>query len=301
MGCVIVTFNSAGQIIDCLQSLSLAKGVRLHIVVVDNGSRDDTIERVYSWVEDHDLQVEILETGKNSGFAAGVNIGLKWLCENPVLDRFWVLNPDCIVPSTTPVALAKAALPFSLLGGRIMYDGPRDSIQIDGGRINRWTGATQNINIGKPAIETPLPEAVDLDFISGASMVASRAFLELAGPMPEHYFLYYEEVDWAQCREHLPMKVCDQAQVFHSAGASIGSPTLSRGPSQVSAYFKHRARMRFMAIYHPKRLPIAYLFGWGKLVQHLLRGQVSVAPAILRALHGLPPGKSVASAISTSG
>ncbi|RLJ41432.1 hypothetical protein BCF46_3225 [Litoreibacter meonggei] len=301
MGCIIVTYNSAGYILDCLQSLAEANGVALKLVLVDNASCDATVRVIEEWTSRNNLELSLIQTSKNVGFAAGVNLGLTQLLKDPTLDRFWILNPDCTVPPRTPAALASKPLPFALLGGRIVYQKPMSQIQIDGGRVNSWTGATQNINIGKNPATTPLPDTAALDFISGASMVASREFVQQAGLMPEQYFLYYEEVDWAQKRGELPLTICEDATVYHSAGASIGSPTLSRGPSPVSAYFKHRARMMFMAKHHPLRLPVAYLFGWGKVLQHALRSQIAPIPAILRALHGLPASRKISAAVGSGG
>lgn len=298
MGCVIVSFNSADHIIECLQSLTEAKDVRLRVTVVDNHSSDNTVRVIKDWSARQGLELSLIRSPRNLGFAAGVNLGLKHLLEDPSLDRFWILNPDCTVPPMTPAALARAPLPFALLGHRIAYQNPRSQIQIDGGRVNTWTGATQNINIGKDTSATPLPDAPELDFISGASMVASRIFVEQTGLMPERYFLYYEEVDWAQRRAELPLAICREALAYHSAGASIGSPTLIRGPSAVSAYFKHRSRMMFIAAHHPARLPVAYLFGWGKVLQHALRRQFAPVPAIVRALHGLPAGQRIDAVVS---
>ena len=297
MGCVIVTYNSAEHILDCLNSLAEAQSVVLKLVLVDNASCDVTVELVRDWTAQHDLELSLIQAPKNLGFAAGVNLGLRQLLNDPALDRFWILNPDCTVPPHTPVALACSPLPFALLGSRIAYQEPDSQIQIDGGRINSWTGATQNINIGKDSASTPLPDVADLDFVSGASMVASREFLEQSGFMPEQYFLYYEEVDWAKMRGELPLAICEDAIVYHSAGASIGSPTLDRGPSPVSAYFKHRARMMFMAKHQPLRLPVAYLFGLGKVLQHALRLQFAPIPGILCALHGLPAGRKINAAV----
>ncbi|TDT73652.1 hypothetical protein BDE40_2426 [Litoreibacter halocynthiae] len=297
LGCIIVTYNSAGYILDCLQSLCQAKAVDLRIVLVDNASHDATVQVVRNWAAQTKLEISLIQAPKNLGFAGGVNLGLTRLLNDPQLDRFWILNPDCTVPSHTPAALSRAPLPFALLGHRIAYQGQPPQIQIDGGRINRWTGATQNINIGKDAVTTPHPDQSDLDFISGASMVASRSFVEQAGLMPEQYFLYYEEVDWAQRRGALPLAICKDAVVYHSAGASIGSPTLSRGPSPISAYFKHRGRLMFMARHNLLRVPIAYLFGWGKIIQHALRRQFTPIPAIVRALHGRPAGRKIRSVL----
>ncbi len=70
---VIVTY-AAGQVIeDCLRSLgpALADAGPARIIVVDNASADDTVDRVRQW----GAGVELIETGSNGGFAAGVNAG----------------------------------------------------------------------------------------------------------------------------------------------------------------------------------------------------------------------------------
>lgn len=298
LGVIIVTFNSEDEIIDCLNGLAAAPDIRLEVVVVDNASKDTTCPRVAAWPRPENMSLNLLKKGENAGFAAGVNAGFSTLLARPHLDRFWVLNPDCVCTPNTPNALALWPDPFALLGCRINYASPSDQIQIDGGTLNRWTGATGNVNIGKPARATPPPDSASLDFISGASMVASRAFVEAAGPMPEDYFLYYEEVDWATRRGALPLGVCTEARVYHKAGASIGSPTLLRGPSPVSVYFKHRARLRFVARNNPVALPVAYGFGWLKIAQNLVRGQFAAALSAVRAIHWLPPSASVKRAIS---
>lgn len=300
LGVIIVTYNSSADILNCLNSIVAATDVTLDIIVIDNASSDTTCQLVEQWAPPPNTALTLLKSPKNGGFAAGVNIGLERLLSRPHLDRFWILNPDSISTPKTPTALAKFPTPFSLLGCRITYAAPADQIQIDAGTVNRWTGATGNINLGKLAQDTPTPNPATFDFISGASMVASREFVEATGPMPEDYFLYYEEVDWAARRGPLPLAYCEDAHVVHSAGASIGSATLARGPSEVSVYFKHRARLRFIARYNPIALPCAYVFGWAKIVQNLRRGQGRAALSAARAIHGLPPNSTVKSAISAS-
>jgi hypothetical protein len=91
------------------------------------------------------------------------------------------------------------------MGGRVLYLDTPDCIQIDGGTLNRWTGVTGNLILYALNKGTPPPKAEQMDFITGASMVASRQFYEAAGPMAEDYLLYYEEVDWALQRGVLPL------------------------------------------------------------------------------------------------
>ncbi len=304
MGVVIVTYSSQPVIRDCLETL-FAAGHCPKTVVVDNASPDGTVATIRGWANGStpytlpaDLPFEtvpvpkpvsnltVIQSPTNGGFAAGVNVGLHELFKDPAIDRVWVLNPDTLVPPHSPAAFAAAPVGFSLMGGRIRYADAPHSIQIDAGTLNWWTGVTSNLNLGA-SNACDLPDPRIADFISGASMVVSRAFFAQAGPMKEHYFLYYEEVDWAMNRGDMPLAICPNATVFHRAGSAIGSPTLNSPASAFSAYYKHRARMMFLRRHHRVALPVGYAFGIAKAVQAFLTGQRPQALAILRAINGL--------------
>jgi len=337
LGVIIVTFNASDVILDCLESLLAARDVRLAIVVVDNASPDRTPDTITHWAAGRhadaasaELPFEIapcpkpiplgtqeevpfaatghrltlIETGLNVGFAAGVNRGLDHLSAHQDIDRFWILNPDSIVPPGTPPALARAAGSgpggaFSLMGGRIVYCAPPyTTIQLDGGTIDRRTGSTRNVNQFGPSEDTPPPDPGRLDFIAGTHMVVSRAFLESAGLMPEDYFLYYEEVDWALCRADLPLAFCDQAPIYHRAGTAIGSGRPDRSPTPFSVYFLHRNRMKLMRRYFPRGLAGAYVFSIAKAGQFALRGEFPQAHALLAGAFGRPPSKRLRGQLS---
>ncbi|WP_372837302.1 glycosyltransferase family 2 protein [Puniceibacterium confluentis] len=327
LGVVVVAFNAADVILDCLESLLASRGVTLEIVLVDNASSDATVRTLRDWAAgdtpyrvpqdmpfalqpsakpltlhpagqpaepgpERGHRLTLIETGVNGGFAAGVNHGLAELAGRAQIDRFWVLNPDSAVPPDTAQAFATCeAGDFSLLGGRVLYYSTPDIIQIDGGTIDRRSGVTGNIGLSRRSAEMPPPDPAALDFITGASMVASRAFYEAAGPMPEDYFLYYEEVDWAQQRGARPLAYCPGGLVYHRAGTAIGSPTLNRPASPFSLYFKHRARMRFVRRFHPARLPMALAYSLAKAGQIALRGYRREAwTLLLGSLNRPPPG-----------
>lgn len=329
LGVIVVTFNSADVICDCLESLFSATGVKLTIVVVDNASRDETLSTLRAWASGAawpaaaDLpfalapvqkpisldastdvcghHVKLIETGINAGFAAGVNTGLAYLAADPKLDRFWILNPDVVVAPTTPAAFATAPQPvggFALMGGRALYLDQPDTIQIDGGTLNCRTGVTGNLGLGAKHAATPPPLAEKLAFITGASMVASRQFYEAAGPLPEDYFLYYEEVDWALRRRDLPLAYCPHAVVYHRAGTAIGSPTIGRPASPFSLYFKHRGRIRFIRRHFPRSLPFALAYSVAKAGQLLSKGYPVEAWTILTASLGFAPSAAIRSRLS---
>ena len=331
LGVVIVTFNSANVILDCLESLLASHGVTLQIAVVDNGSTDGTVALLQDWaaggqayVAAADLpltvipspkplslegaaatpvghRIKLLDTGLNAGFAAGVNRGLAWLAGQDGLDRFWVLNPDSVAAADTAAAFATCPAPqggFALMGGRVLYLDHPETIQIDGGTINRRTGITGNLGLGAADRDTPAPQPGQMDFITGASMVVSRGFYDRAGPMPEEYFLYYEEVDWALRRGDLPLLYCPGAVVYHRAGTAIGSPAIGRPASPFSLYFKHRGRLMFMRRHFPQALPVAYAYSVAKALQLALKGYGPEARTLLSASFGRPPAPGIRARLS---
>ncbi|MBS0564123.1 MAG: glycosyltransferase family 2 protein [Proteobacteria bacterium] len=319
IGAVIVTFNAAEVIGECLDSLMAQAGTAPWVVVVDNASSDGTVAALRAWgaarpgmlAEAESVggaaalagaaRVALLHSGVNRGFAGGVNLGLSVLVRVPGIAHFWVLNPDAFADAGAAVAILKAAAAqpgYGIIGGRVCYAEPPQRIQIDGGTINRWTGVTGNINLGAEAAAAPLPEAAAVDFVTGANLVASRRFYEAVGPMREDYFLYYEEADWALRRDGLPIVIAPGFTVYHHAGTAIGSPTLERIASPFSFWFKYRSRMLFLRRFNPAALPVAAAYATVKALQLMLRGAFPQALTLLRAVYGLPAPRAVRERLS---
>jgi GT2 family glycosyltransferase len=318
MAVVIVTYNSADVIEDCLDSLLASEGADLRVIVVDNKSPDASIDTVLGWAErngivaeDHAADAErssstelpwltLIRSPINKGFAGGVNIGLRWALPHSEIDLFWVLNPDCIVEPQTAKAFADCAAKsgeFSLMGGRVVYPEPIGLIQSDGGRINSW-GACYSVNQGMREADAVTPSVSDLDFISGANMIASRSFIDAVGMMNEDYFLYYEEVDWAARRGDLPLSWCQEARTAHHVGTSIGSGSFERQASPLSEYFNNRNRMRFVWRHRRAALPLAYTGSMLRAMRLALLGNTAQAFSALCGTNSMPPPRSVAEKFS---
>lgn len=320
IGVVVVLYESADVIVDCVRSLLASEGARLRIIVCDNASPDESVVMLRRFAAETDIPLLELAHGEpapvkqfpdtgitllrlpvNGGFAAGANAGLRLLLEEPQVGLFWVLNPDCVVARDTAaqyLSCAETAGAFALMGGRVVFMEPPHLIQADGARVNRWTGVVRCVNQRGLPDETTPPDPATFDLITGANMVASRTFLETRGLMEETYFLYYEEVEWAFRRGDLPLIFCSKALVYHHGGTSIGTGTLTRRASGFANYFNFRNRMRFVARCMPWSLPGAYLYSMAKVGQILLRGSFDEAAGALLGLHQLPPPAAVRKRLS---
>jgi GT2 family glycosyltransferase len=334
LGVVIVSYQSQDFIDECLESLFASQDVRIRVVVVDNCSTDSTCQRIVEWasgeqayqcrsgspIADSDIvskpvnltdtisncmpsefsSITLVRSNFNGGYAHAVNLGMNILIRDSDIDLFWILNPDCVVPKSTALAIMAAAeqQEFSLLGGRVIYYERPDEIQSDGGLVSRITGRCTSLHAGRQPQQTPFPEASRLDYITGASMVASRSFVEAAGLMEEDYFLYYEEVDWAFRRGALPLIGAPGMIVYHRGGTTIGTGDTTRRPSPFANYFNFRNRMRFLRRFLPFRAPFAAIYAIIKSLQLFWLGAPEEAKAALAGAFGRSPPAVVLNAFS---
>ncbi|MBL4813564.1 MAG: glycosyltransferase family 2 protein [Rhodobacteraceae bacterium] len=326
VGVVVVAYNARDIILDCVESLLASHDADVRIVVVNNYSTDDTSQVLHAWAKDPKVwaatakpsvfesvahgpitlttsvpvagggEVALVETSENLGFAGGVNVGLRLLRDDPEINNFWVLNPDCVAENATAAKLlaygAKAGK-FGVIGGRIFYKEPALMIQSDGGRINFSTGICSPFNLSKVGRDVPGPQEDQLDYIAGAHMFVSRDFLDIAGLMPEEYFLFYEEMDWCCRRGDLPLLFCTDAAVHHDGGHTIGSATMANGPSALATYFTGRSRMMFIRRYKPVAVPLTFIYSFAKAGKYMLKGQFGSAFGLLRGICGFRPSKAV--------
>lgn len=199
---VIVTY-AAGQVIeDCLRSLgpALADAGPARIIVVDNASADDTVDRVRQW----GAGVELIETGSNGGFAAGVNAGVAAAtgCDVLVLNADIRMSPGSVVKlrraldvEGTGIAVprlvdAEGVLHFSLRRRPSVLRTFGEAV-LGGHRAGRYAA------LGELVTKTDVyRHPCTVAWATGAAWLISRDCLDELGPLDERYFLYSEETEY---------------------------------------------------------------------------------------------------------
>lgn len=140
---VMINWNRWADTVECLESLLRAEG-SFHVIIVDNGSSDGSIERLRAWASgaepyeppagplgrlsrpalskpiplnvltaeealqlppSPDHLVTIIDAGDNLGFSGGNNLGLKHAMLDPAVAYFWCLNNDTVVEPSAPQAV----------------------------------------------------------------------------------------------------------------------------------------------------------------------------------------------------
>lgn len=315
IGVVIVTYNSSAVIGACLDSLFGSVGVDMTIVISDNRSVDATGNTVKekvlatSWTyydSDEDpctdsfasvgREVVLLRNRENGGYGYGVNAGLRFLESIDVVDFYWILNPDCEVLLDTARKFSDSAREnpdFGLIGGRLLYLSDRSTIQTDGGTCGYWTGVCRNLNQGRLLEDEPKVDSNDIDFIPGASIFVSRAYLSNVGFLREDFFLFYEEVEWCTRDSRLSRLVLPDAIVFHHGGVSTGSGRPGVSASAFTNYYNFRGRSMYLLQKRPHVFPFAYSYSLLLIIRMLFRNEFRSAYAAFSGLSLAAPPKFI--------
>jgi GT2 family glycosyltransferase len=280
---VIVSYNSGRFLEKCLASLAAQTLAPRRVVVVDNASKDDSIDICRRFPG-----VELVASDVNLGFAAGNNLAVA-----KVPECAWValLNPDAFAAPDWIASLDAAtrrhpgvdffACRLVSESDHSLLDGAGDAYGSNGTAWPRYQGAL----VGSEG-----NEACEVFGACGAAVMYRRELFVSAGGFDEHYFCYYEDVDLsfrlrlfgARCL-YLP-----EARAYH-----VGSGITGSG-SDFTSYHAHRNVVWTFF----KNMPAGYF--WLYLPGHLLLNLVSIvafaskarlgviARAKWHALRGLP-------------
>ena len=242
----IVGFRNLADILCCLDSLSRSTYTDFEVVICENGGQSayrDLVAVVPAALA-LGQKVTVVSAPNNLGFAGGVNV---CLAQTPDADGWWLLNPD-----TEPDERALAEMVDRLAKGDCEAVGctvflPGGKIQSHGGRWLGWSARGVLIGDGAAlgdAVDASLVERTQ-SFISGASMLIGRRFLEVVGPMREDYFLYCEEVEWClrALSKGMRLGFSPGGRVLHHHGTTTGAGEAVRDQPRMVVYFGERNRL----------------------------------------------------------
>jgi GT2 family glycosyltransferase len=233
----------------------------------------------------------VVRAGDNLGFAGGNNLGIRHLLLDPAIEAFWLLNNDTVVEPTAARALlttVRAEPQAGMIGTVIRFYNAPDTVQALGGMtFNPLTGASAGIHGNRPykAPWDGRAAARQAACVLGASLTATRRFVETVGLMSEAYFLYFEEMDWALRNQgRFAIGLARGSIVYHKHGGSIGSSSKKGARSAQSEYWLLRSRLIFYRRHYPALLPLIWVQGVAQTGRRLLRRQPASFKAMTRAL-----------------
>ncbi|MCK4525318.1 MAG: glycosyltransferase family 2 protein [Candidatus Andersenbacteria bacterium] len=191
---IVLNWNGKEDTLECLKSLEKISYSNYKIVVIDNGSEDDSVSEIKKQFS----EVKIIENKKNLGFAGGNNVGMKYAI-NGGADYVLLINNDTTVEEDFLSELVKTGESdekIGILGSKIYFYSDPNRIWFAGGKVN-WL-KNKGTHIGLDQIDNGQYDKIkETDYLTGCCLLIKREVVEKIGVLAEDYFLYYEDTDFS--------------------------------------------------------------------------------------------------------
>ena len=235
---ITVNYNEIDETIAMLKSLGRYDDKHLEIIVIDNGSKLNETNKIKNIFP----KIKTIRSEKNLGFAGGNNLGIK---ESKGSYLFFINNDTIFIDGLKTIFQLKEVLKNNLNAAIVspliyFFDHP-DTLQYAGFTLpNSYTGRNKNSYYKKKIKVSCRTEITGIPH--GAAMMLKKSIIDEVGLMPENYFLYYEEVDWAiQIRKKgYEVLVDHSSRILHKESVSTGKI------SGLKMYYLTRNRILFM-------------------------------------------------------
>lgn len=217
---IVLNWNGQELLKDCLESLEKVEYPNYNVLVVDNGSSDDSVKFMQTEFPD----VELLVLDQNYGYAAGNNRGFEY-AKSSGSEFVIFLNNDTFVEADFITSLLE---PFSnqAIGQtvpKIYYADDREKIWYAGGKINFWSGNIYHEGIRQFDNEKYSSNKLT-NYATGCCFcMRSKDFAALNG-FDESFSMYGEDVDLSLRLRNkgLNIKYVPDSKIYHKVSASVG-------------------------------------------------------------------------------
>ncbi|MGF7117956.1 glycosyltransferase family 2 protein [Methanobacterium oryzae] len=278
---VILNWNGWEDTIECLESLYQINYHNYNVILVDNASRDESLEKIKEYIEgkirvkskffsynsnnkplnvayyeNEESEIEnnidfdpndliVIKNDINYGFAEGNNMGIKFALKNLNPNYILLLNNDTVVDKyflNYMVETGEKDKKIGILGPKIYYYDNPQTIWCIGGKID-WKLA-RGLHVGTNEVDTGQYNRMkEFDYISGSAFLVKKEVIDKIGLMDEKFFLYFEESDLAlrASKNGYTSVYAPEAKIWHKVSKSGGG--LSK---PIGLYYITRNRWLFM-------------------------------------------------------
>jgi|FaiFalDrversion3_1042247.scaffolds.fasta_scaffold00181_4 GT2 family glycosyltransferase len=266
VGIVILNWNRPIDTIMCLKSLEYITYRDYFIVVIDNGSTDNSLEQIRAAAP----HATVLPLSQNLGFASGVNIGIDRAIHMGA-EYVLLLNNDTVVAPNFLEPLVEAMDEDPKIGisvPKIYFFAPPWFIYAAGAKWTNIPPRVKMIGYGKP--DNPLyNKSRDLDYATGCALLIRCQLFKSVGTFDPIYFMYQEDYDFCHRVRKAGYRIVyvPQSRVWHKGSQGLGE----------NSYMKWYLWAKSTVIFYRKNFSLLSLMcflGWVGL-REMIRGNTS--------------------------
>lgn len=278
VGIILVNYNGAKYNKECIDSIKNSTYKNYEIIVVDNASKDNSVELLKRDFND----LTIIESKENLGFSGGNNLGIAYALKNNC-EFILLLNNDTKIENNMLENMINVSIKNNkaVISPKIYYYDNKDIIWSAGARMfwKRGIPAQNGINEIDSGKYNMLDE---VDIATGCCLLIHKDIVNKVGLLSLDYFLYYEDTDYIMRVREKGFKVLyDPTSVmYHKVSASTGGEE-----SENYIYYNTRNRLIFNNKFNKKNkvyyLSYFVLTRIVKMFKWLIKGKFNLINATI--------------------
>lgn len=256
---VILNTNRREDTIECLASLAESSYGNHKSIVLDNNSKDGSVEAIRTQFP----AVEIIQLEENRGYAGNNNVGIEaamargadWVF---VLNEDTVIDPDCVAQL---LEIGESNPWIGIVGPMVYHYDEPDIIQSAGGVLGPYW---ESIHLAKDERDTGQFVAPhEVEWVSGCGIMVRRAVITDVGAIDERFFYFWEETEWCVRASKAGWRI------FHVPTAKMWHKGVQRNYRPKPSLMYYTTRNRFMLLSKHRAPAKVWLVAWIQTIRTL--------------------------------
>lgn len=233
---ITVNHNNTAVTKSLLESIALSSYSNYEIIVVDNGSKNDSASKLTNYFP----SIKLITSESNLGFAGGNNLGI----QHALGEFVFFVNNDTVFTENLMSLLCSRLLSNENIGvvsPMILYhDNPLLIQYVGSTEMNKLTVRNRHVGNGEENYGQ-FDKEKHTFYAHGAAMMVPMKVISDVGLMCNQFFLYYEELDWCERIRSAgySINVVPQAKIYHKESMTAGKN------SPLKTYYLTRSRFLF--------------------------------------------------------
>ncbi len=284
---VTLNWNGSSFLQECVDSILLSNYENFRVIVVDNGSTDNSLHLLETHYRANS-QVIVLRKTKNLGYSLGMNVGLQHGFNVLNAEYCLLMNNDTRLDAQAISALvdvAQTTNDIAFVTGKVFYYDNPDTFQTVGKKSHHVF--VNGGHIGRGEIDKgQYDQDAEIAFCDDIFWLVSRHVFTTTGGYDPEFFLQAEDFDWQLRAKNAGFKImfAYKAMLWHKESMTIGKT------SPLKAYYD--ARNPIIAVIKNCEAPVVKNYMRVKtlnvlipaIIKNALKGRIKISFSMLRGL-----------------